>query len=87
MFYPGVPLRKLYKRYSTKLEKHKAVVITGEGMQLIPENNMQARDGEKNQKKLGCKEGEQEAENKHLVGKIAPNSQARSKPDLVEPSP
>ena len=69
MFYPGVPLRKLYKRYSTKLEKHKAAVITGEGKQLIPENNMQARDGEKNQKKLGSKEGEQEAENKHLVGK------------------
>lgn len=69
LFYPGVPLRKLYKRYSTKLAKHKAAVITGEGKQLVPENNMQVRDGEKNQKKLGGKEGEQEAENKHLVGK------------------
>ena len=30
---------------------------------------MQGGDGEKNQKKLGSKEGEREAENKHLVGK------------------
>ena len=69
MFYPGVPLRKLYKRYSTKLEKHKAAVITGEGRQLIPDTNMLVGDGKKNQKTLESKEGAQEAVKKNLVGK------------------
>lgn len=38
MSYPGVPLRKLYKRYSSKLQKHSASSIAEDIKQAVPES-------------------------------------------------
>ena len=55
LFYPGVPLRKLYKRYSTKQEKHKVLSTTGEAKQVIPEK--QEGDNASDSKTLPVKKG------------------------------
>ncbi|XP_068761960.1 ATPase family AAA domain-containing protein 5-like isoform X1 [Montipora capricornis] len=52
-FYPGVPLRKLYKRYSTK--QHKVLSTTGEAKQVIPEK--QEGDKASDSKTLPVKKG------------------------------
>ena len=60
LFYPGVPLRKLYKRYASKLEKYKASIESGENMQLALERK-ELKDVVKNgEKLLESKEGLQE---------------------------
>ena len=40
MFYPGVPLRKLYKRYASKLEKQKSIGFAVESKQAAVENSI-----------------------------------------------
>ena len=44
LFYPGVPLRKLYKRYASKLEKHKKSSVSVESKQVAIENMAQVSD-------------------------------------------
>lgn len=70
LFFPGVPLRKLYKRYSGKLEKHRSASTTGErAKQYILQRNMSLDGGENNLKELGTIDGDQLIENKTLPGK------------------
>lgn len=58
LFYPGIPLRKLYKRYSRKLEKHKGLIVTGETQKSIAEkctwkkNTKESEEKKKGQKDL-----------------------------------
>ena len=56
LFYPGIPLRKLYKRYSKKLEKHKELSVTGETQKSITEKctlekNMKEKEEKKERQK------------------------------------
>lgn len=44
MFYPGVPLRKLYKRYASKLLKHKELSVAVESKQVCAENTAPVSD-------------------------------------------
>lgn len=60
MFYPGVPLRKLYKRYASKLEKYKASIESGENNQLALERKVPTDHTKKDEKLLESKEGLQE---------------------------
>lgn len=60
MFYPGVPLRKLYKRYASKLEKYKASIESGENKQLALERKVPMDHTKKDEKLLESKEGLQE---------------------------
>lgn len=60
LFYPGVPLRKLYKRYASKLEKYKASIETGDNKQLALERKVPKDDTKKDEKLLESKEGPRE---------------------------
>jgi len=60
LFYPGVPLRKLYKRYASKLEKYKVSIESGENKQLALERKVPKDDTKKDEKLLESKEGLQE---------------------------
>lgn len=44
LFYPGVPLRKLYKRYASKLVKHKELSAAVESKQVCAENTAPVSD-------------------------------------------
>lgn len=44
LFYPGVPLRKLYKRYASKLVKHKELSVAVESKQVCAENTAPVSD-------------------------------------------
>lgn len=44
LFYPGVPLRKLYKRYASKLLKHKELSVAVESKQVCAENTAPVSD-------------------------------------------
>lgn len=44
LFYPGVPLRKLYKRYASKLVKHKELSVAVESKQVYAENTAPVSD-------------------------------------------
>lgn len=50
LFYPGVPLRKLYKRYASKLEKHKKSCAAVESKQVATENTAPVNDRKSNPK-------------------------------------
>ena len=60
LFYPGVPLRKLYKRYASKLEKYKASIESGENKQLAQERKGLKDDTKMDEKFFESKEGLQE---------------------------
>ena len=42
--YPGVPLKKLYRRYASKLEKHKKISVAVESKQVAAENTAPVSD-------------------------------------------
>ena len=44
LFYPGVPLRKLYKRYASKLVKHKELSVAVDSKQVCAENTAPVSD-------------------------------------------
>ena len=48
LFYPGVPLKKLYRRYASKLEKHKNSSVAVESKQVAAENTAPVSDGKSN---------------------------------------
>ena len=48
LFYPGVPLKKLYRRYASKLEKHKNSSVAVESKQVAAENTALVSDGKSN---------------------------------------
>ena len=50
LFYPGVPLRKLYKRYAAKLLKHKESSVSVESKQIAAENTVPVSDRRSNPK-------------------------------------
>ncbi|XP_078347147.1 uncharacterized protein LOC144632387 isoform X2 [Oculina patagonica] len=61
LFYPGVPLRKLYKRYAAKLEKHKTSSVAVENKQSMPvDDTVSLKPFENNEEKhdvVGKKKG------------------------------
>ncbi len=63
MFYPGVPLRKLYKRYAAKLEKHKTSSVAVERQSSV-EKSMPMDDT-----KSSLKPFENNGEKHDVVGK------------------
>lgn len=64
LFYPGVPLRKLYKRYALKLEKHKTSSVVVESKQSFVEKSMPVDDA-----KSSLKPVENNEEKHDVVGK------------------
>ena len=60
LFYPGVPLRKLYKRYASKLKKYKASIESGENKQIALERKGLKDDTKMDEKFFESKEGLQE---------------------------
>ena len=60
LFYPGVPLRKLYKHYASKLEKYKASIESGENKQLALERKGLKDHTKMDEKFFESKEGLQE---------------------------
>ena len=69
LFYPGVPLRKLYKRYTGKLDKHRTSSVSVESKQLILEKNVPLDDAKKNLKETENEGGDQEVETKGPLDK------------------
>ena len=68
MFYPGIPLRKLYKRYATKLQKYKAGGVAGESKQVVPVEKMPLDDATSNLKLLESKKEDGNVETNSLPG-------------------
>lgn len=64
LFYPGVPLRKLYKRYASMPEKHKTNSVTVESKQGAVEKSMSAVDTKSSLKPLENNEEKQDAVSK-----------------------
>ena len=98
LFYPGIPLRKLYKRYSKKMEKHKGLSVTGETQQSITEKctlekSMKEREEKKEGKKeleirtLGVEKGRGKRKLSSDGGICQENKIARTREDLCEWQP
>ena len=98
LFYPGIPLRKLYKRYSKKLEKHKELSVTGETQKSITEKgtlekNMKEKEEKKERQKdleirtLDVEKGRGKRKLSSDGGICQENKIARTREDFCELQP